>query len=173
MNFSRTESIVLYTCSALFSLMIFFIFYRVFLIAWRRFLLKVRPESLEPSDARQERRVRELLQRPSLRDLLASRAEFVQERQKRQNEAELKRELASDVVSRAPDGRRTKVQINENKNTNISQDGTIHFSGDHSVQNQPVLPPPYDSLSVYSGPPPSYHSDDNSWYLIHILNECR
>ena len=110
----------------------------------------------------EERRVRELLQRPSLRDLLASRAEFVQERQRRQNEAVSKRELARDVVSRAPDGRRTKVQINENNNTNISHDGTIHLSGDYSVQDQPVLPPPYDSLSVYSGPPPSYHSDDNS-----------
>ena len=163
MSFTRTESVILYTCSVLFSFMVFFIFYRVLLIAWKRLMLRIRPQSLEQESSRQERRVRELLQRPSLRNLLASRAEFVQERQqRRQNVSEMQREAAEDAVSQAPDGRRSKVQINESNNTSISQDGTIQYSSDYSESHQTIAPPPYDSLSIHSGPPPSYHSDDNT-----------
>ena len=158
MQFTRIESIVLYTCSVLFSLLLFFIFYRVFLIAWRRFLLKVRPQSLEPPGARQERRVQELLQRPSLRNLLASRAEFVQERQMRQNASEVRREPE---VSQDPDGRNTKVTFSENNNSDLPIANSISVPQYSSMQDT-VLPPAYDTLSVHSGPPPSYHSDDNS-----------
>ena len=158
MQFTRIESIVLYTCSVLFSLLLFFIFYRVFLIAWRRFLLKVRPQSLEPPGARQERRVQELLQRPSLRNLLASRAEFVQERQMRQNASEVRREPE---VSQDPDGRNTKVTFSENNNSDLPIANAISVPQYSSMQDT-VLPPAYDTLSVHSGPPPSYHSDDNS-----------
>ena len=158
MQFTRIESIVLYTCSVLFSLLLFFIFYRVFLIAWRRFLLKVRPQSLEPPGARQERRVQELLQRPSLRNLLASRAEFVQERQMRQSANEVRREPE---VSQDPDGRNTKVTFSENNNSDLPIANAISVPQYSSMQDT-VLPPAYDTLSVHSGPPPSYHSDDNS-----------
>ena len=158
MQFTRIESIVLYTCSVLFSLLLFFIFYRVFLIAWRRFLLKIRPQSLEPPSARQERRVQELLQRPSLRNLLASRAEFVQERQRRQNENQIRREAE---VSQVPDGRVTKVNFRENNNSEILSENVTSIPSYSSTDNT-VLPPPYDTLSIHSGPPPSYHSDDNS-----------
>ena len=158
MQFTRIESIVLYTCSVLFSLLLFFIFYRVFLIAWRRFLLKVRPQSLEPPGARQERRVQELLQRPSLRNLLASRAEFVQERQMQQSANEVRREPE---VSQDPDGRNTKVTFSENNNSDLPIANAISVPQYSSMQDT-VLPPAYDTLSVHSGPPPSYHSDDNS-----------
>lgn len=158
MQFTRTESIVLYTCSVLFTFLLFFIFYRVFLIAWKRFLLKIRPQSLEPPRARQERRVQELLQRPSLRNLLASRAEFVQERQQRQNTSEVQREVE---VSQDPDGRNTKVHFSINNNSNISSVNDVTIP-QYSSTGDTVLPPPYDTLSVHSGPPPSYHSDDNS-----------
>ena len=158
MQFTRIESIVLYTCSVLFSLLLFFIFYRVFLIAWRRFLLKVRPQSLEPPGARQERRVQELLQRPSLRNLLASRAEFVQERQMQQSANEVRREPE---VSQDPDGRNTKVTFSENNNSDLPIANSISVPQYSSMQDT-VLPPAYDTLSVHSGPPPSYHSDDNS-----------
>ena len=158
MQFTRIESIVLYTCSVLFSLLLFFIFYRVFLIAWRRFLLKIRPQSLEPPSARQERRVQELLQRPSLRNLLASRAEFVQERQRRQNENQIRREAE---VSQVPDGRITKVNFREVNNSEISSENVTSIPSYSSTDNT-IPPPPYDTLSIHSGPPPSYHSDDNS-----------
>ena len=158
MQFTRIESIVLYTCSVLFSFLLFFIFYRVFLIAWRRFLLKVRPQSLEPPDTRQERRVRELLQRPSLRNLLASRAEFVEERQRRRDANEVRRE---EIVSQAPDGSHTKEIRGENNNSNIPSANAISIPQYSSTDNT-ALPPAYDTLSMYSGPPPSYHSDDNN-----------
>ena len=159
MKFTRIESIVLYTSSALFSLLIFFIFYRVFLIAWKRLLLRIRPQSLDPPDTRQDRRVRELLQRPSLRNLLASRAEFVQERERRQNAIALPVEA---VVSQTPGGRSNKENISENNNSAISTDNNIQSPGEYSVTNNTLSPPPYDTLSIYSGPPPSYHSDDNT-----------
>ena len=158
MQFTRIESIVLYTCSALFAILLFFIFYRVFLIAWKRFLLKVRPQSLEPPDTRQERRVRELLERPSLRNLLASRAEFVEERQRRRDAHEVRLE---ETVSQAPDGSRNKGVRFENNNSHIPSANAISIPQYSSTDNA-VLPPAYDTLSVYSGPPPSYHSDDNS-----------
>ena len=159
MQFTRIESIVLYTCSVLFSLLVFFIFYRVFLIAWRRFLLKIRPQSLDPPDTRQDRRVRELLQRPSLRNLLASRAEFVQERERRQNAAGLPREA---IISQAPSGRTSKVHFSEHNNVAGSPESNIECTGEFAVTDNTIFPPPYDTLSVYSGPPPSYHSDDNT-----------
>ena len=159
MKFTRIESIVLYTCSALFSLLIFFIFYRVFLIAWRRFLLRIRPESLDPPDSRQDRRVRELLQRPSLRNLLASRAEFVQERERRHNATEIPREA---IISQTPGGRSNKEHISENNNSAISTENNILSPGEYSVTDHTIFPPPYDTLSIHSGPPPSYHSDDNT-----------
>ena len=162
MNFTRIESVILYTCSVLFSILIFYIFYRVILIAWKRLLLKIRPQSSEPPDSRQDRRIRELLQRPSLRNLLASRAEFVQERQRRQNAAEIRRIAADGVVSQTPSGRVTKEDTNENNNLSISLENTVPGLSEYSTTDKIAPPPPYDSISMYSGPPPSYHSDDNT-----------
>lgn len=132
------------------------------MIVWKRLLLKIKPQSLDPPDSRQDRRIRELLQRPSLRNLLASRAEFVQERQRRQNAAELRRIADDGVVSQTPTGRASKENTNENNNLSVSFDNTAQGPSDNSTTDKTALPPPYDSLSMYSGPPPSYHSDDNN-----------
>ena len=50
-NFSRSESVVLYTSSVLFSIILLYILYRVLLIAWEKLLLKIRPQTSESSDS--------------------------------------------------------------------------------------------------------------------------
>ena len=167
-NFSRSESVVLYTSGVLFAIILLYILYRVLLIAWEKMLLKIRPQTSESStDSRQDRRIRELLQRPSLRNLLASRAEFVQERQRRLNANETRRMAATDIVSQKPDGGWAEGVPNTNTNgdpSSMSSENTIHTNevGEVVAAAKNTLPPPYDSLSMYSGPPPSYHSDDNT-----------
>ena len=105
MAFSRIESVVFYTCTILFGLMVFFIFYRAFVFAWRKLCQRFQRNEQRTS---QEQRAMELLQRPQIRDILATR-------------------MAANVSQ--------KPQVD-------------------------ALPPPYDSLSIHSGPPPSYHSND-------------
>ena len=157
MNFTRTENVILYTCTILFGIMLFYVFYRVFQIAWRKLLALLRPPSLDPQETRQERRVRELLQRPTLRDLLATRAEFVQDRQRRHDSDDVRRLAAA--VSQKPGGGDDTCDINVNGDRRSLNANTT--SNECGLTDGCSLPPPaYDSLSMHSGPPPSYYSED-------------
>ena len=73
-----------------------------------------------------------MLERPQLRDILASRARAVEE------------------------GRMNNVQ----NGRIVRQESTqIVTEPDGSYSRQNSAPPAYDTLSNYSGPPPSYHSE--------------
>jgi len=119
MVFNRIESVVFYTCTILFVLLLGFIFYRVIVVIWHKLCLLFRPAGVvgNGNSSASSDRVMELLhQRPQIRNILANRVA----------------EASTSRVSQKP----------------------MDNAGDTRS-----LPPSYDSLSLHSGPPPSYHSD--------------
>ena len=123
MVFNRIESVVFYTCTILFVLLLGFIFYRVIVVIWQKLCLLFDRlgwnccccAGANTSGASSDRVMELLHQRPQIRDILAHRVA----------------EASTSRVSQKPMD---------------------------SVDNR-SLPPSYDSLSLHSGPPPSYHSD--------------
>ena len=130
MVFSRIESVVFYTCTILFVLLLGFIFYRVIVVIWHKLCLLFRGPAVGGQHnhrASQTDRVMELFnQRPQIRDILASR-------------------VAESAL------------VTNSGNSAICTNPSV--LGDDPSSTGQQLPPAYDSLSLHSlGPPPSYHS---------------
>ena len=151
MVFTRTESVILISCSILFGCFFLYLLYRLCKITFTRINHKIsgvdanadddannaRPN--RPKSAR-EQRVADLLARPGVRRVLTSR-------------------MSNSMLSQPATPRRPPPSCDRISETpprirfGISEDplpGT-------RIEN----PPPYEDdtdISVYSGPPPSYHS---------------
>lgn len=131
MTFGRIESIILYTCTIIFLFVILAILYRLCTITIHKIQAQYFPERARPSS--RERRVQQLLARPGLMRTLASRIRTEAER-----EAEREARAAAAANPSPPPPARPSV---------------VRFCPEMAP------PPAYDTLSTYSGPPPSYHSD--------------
>lgn len=129
MAFGRIESVILYTCAIIFLIVILALFYRLCTITVHKLQAQYFPDRVRRNT--RERRVQQLLARPGLMRTLATRIRTEAER-----EAEREAREAAANASPPPPCR-TPV---------------VRFSPE-------MAPPAYDTLSTYSGPPPSYHSD--------------
>merc|ERR1712226_1736897 len=116
-----------------------FIFYRVIWVIWRKICLLFRSEPVR-SEERGGRgrgstdRVMEMLsQRPQILDILASRWQAQRQESSHSQEQQDEHDSRADRQPKPPDR---------------------EPSFDPNMQ-----PPAYDTLSLHSGPPPSYHSD--------------
>ena len=137
MLFSRTESVILISCSILFGCFLLYLLYRLCLVTFTRINYKMSGGRARPKSSR-EQRVADLLARPGVRRVLTSR-------------------MSNSMLS--PEPRRPPPNCDRISET----PSRIRFgiSEDPLPETRIENPPPYEddtNVSVYSGPPPSYHS---------------